>query len=89
MLELFFGVIDTVMSGDYFRIVLELGFCVAFMFGLQKIFEKHTTKNHYLSVLSIQMEQNQNPFTELRIFLKQMTAIVIFHLQKNHKSIFP
>lgn len=40
MLELFFGVIDTVMSGNYFRIVLEIGFCVAFMFGLQKMFEK-------------------------------------------------
>ena len=40
MLELFFGIIDTVMRGDYSLIVLEIGFCVAFMFGLQKIFEK-------------------------------------------------
>ena len=40
MLELFFGIIDTVMRGDFSLIVLEIGFCVAFMFGLQKIFEK-------------------------------------------------
>ena len=40
MLELFFGIIDTVMRGDYFRVVLEIGFCVAFMVGLQRMFEK-------------------------------------------------
>ena len=40
MLDLFLGIVNTVMRGDYSLIVLEIGFCVAFMFGLQKIFEK-------------------------------------------------
>lgn len=40
MIQLYTSFINDIVAGDYFRVVLEIGFCIAFMLGLQKIFEK-------------------------------------------------
>lgn len=40
MIQLYTSFINDIVAGDYSLIVLEIGFCVAFMFGLQRMFEK-------------------------------------------------
>ena len=45
MIQLYTSFIDDIVAGDYFRVVLEIGFCVAFMLGLQKMFEKMGEKS--------------------------------------------